>query len=97
MRIGNHGIPSGACTTRESAALCRGVAEKDEHIQSLEEKHFQARGAREHYRDAAKEQRDQDQRKHDSQLHEMQVEQRTLRETIAVKQDESTRLNRDNE
>ncbi|WP_080770617.1 DNA-binding protein [Pseudomonas fluorescens] len=73
------------------------VVEKDKHVQSLEEKHVQARGALEHYREAAKEQRDQDHRKHESQLHEMQVEQRKLRETIAVKQDESTRLNRDNE
>lgn len=71
--------------------------EKDRHIQSLEEKHVQARGALEHYREAVKEQRDQDQRKHETQLHELQVEQRKLRETIAVKQDESTRLNRDNE
>ncbi|VVO92908.1 DNA-binding protein [Pseudomonas fluorescens] len=80
------------CTNLESL-----VAEKDKHIQSLEEKHVQARGALEHYREAAKEQRDQDQRKHESQLHEMQVEQRKLRETIAVKQDDLTRLNRDNE
>lgn len=80
------------CTDLESL-----VAEKDKHIQSLEEKHVQARGALEHYREAAKEQRDQDQRKHESQLHEMQVEQRKLRETIAVKQDDLTRLNRDNE
>ena len=80
------------CTDLESL-----VTEKDKHIQSLEEKHVQARGALEHYRDAAKEQRDQDRRKHESQLHEMQVEQRKLRETITVKQDESTRLNRDNE
>ena len=80
------------CTDLESL-----VAEKDKHIQSLEEKHVQARGALEHYREAAKEQRVQDQRKHESQLHEMQVEQRKLRETIAVKQDDLTRLNRDNE
>lgn len=73
------------------------LSEKDRHIQSLEEKHVQARGALEHYREAVKEQREQDQRKHESQLHELQVEQRKLRETIAVKQDESTRLNRDNE
>jgi chromosome segregation ATPase len=73
------------------------VAEKDKQIQSLEDKHVHARGALEHYRVAAKEQRDQDQRKYESQLHEMQVEQRKLRETIAVKQDEATRLNRDNE
>ncbi|MBT2339828.1 MULTISPECIES: DNA-binding protein [Pseudomonas] len=80
------------CTDLESL-----VAEKDKHIQSLEEKHVQARGALEHYREAAKEQRNQDQRKHESQLHEMQVEQRKLRETIAMKQDDLTRLNRDNE
>jgi chromosome segregation ATPase len=80
------------CTNLESL-----VAEKDKHIQSLEDKHVQARGALEHYREAAKEQRDQDQRKHESHLHEMQVEQRKLRETIAVKQDDLTRLNRDNE
>ncbi|WP_455922637.1 DNA-binding protein [Pseudomonas putida] len=73
------------------------LSEKDRHIQSLEEKHVQARGALEHYREAVKEQRDQDQRKHETQLHELQVEQRKLRETISVKQDESTRLNRDNE
>jgi chromosome segregation ATPase len=73
------------------------LSEKDRHIQSLEEKHVQVRGALEHYREAVKEQRDQDQRKHESQLHELHVEQRKLRETIAVKQDESTRLNRDNE
>lgn len=80
------------CTDLESL-----VAEKDKHLQSLEEKHVQARGALEHYREAAKEQRNQDQRRHESQLHEMQVEQRKLRETIAVKQDDLTRLNRDNE
>lgn len=73
------------------------LSEKDKHVQSLEEKHIQARGALEHYREAVKEQRDQDQRKHETLLHELQVEQRKLRETIAVKQDESTRLNRDNE
>ncbi|MCE0460918.1 DNA-binding protein [Pseudomonas uvaldensis] len=80
------------CTDLESL-----VAEKDKHLQSLEEKHVQALGALEHYREAVKEQRNQDQRRHESQLHEMQVEQRKLRETIVVKQDDLTRLNRDNE
>ncbi|RJX74835.1 DNA-binding protein [Pseudomonas sp. LS-2] len=73
------------------------IVEKDRQIQSLEEKHVHARGALEHYRESVKEQRDQDQRRHESQLHESQVEQRKLRESLAVKQDESTRLNRDNE
>ncbi|MFL1547322.1 DNA-binding protein [Pseudomonas sp. O39] len=72
------------------------VSDKNKQIQSLEEKHVHARGALEHYRESVKEQREQDQRRHESQLHESQVEQRKLRESLAVKQDESTRLNRDN-
>lgn len=80
------------CTALESL-----VAEKDKQIQSLEEKHAHARGALEHYRESVKAQRDQDQRRHESQRHEMQVEQRKLRETLALKQDDLTRLNRDNE
>lgn len=73
------------------------VREKDAQIQSLEEKHVHARAALEHYRDAVREQREQDQRRHDSQLQQVQVELRKLQETLVVKQDESTRLNRDNE
>ncbi|EGH35109.1 hypothetical protein PSYJA_41407, partial [Pseudomonas syringae pv. japonica str. M301072] len=49
------------------------------------------------YRESVKEQRDQDQRRHESQLHESQVEQRKLQETLVLKQDDLTRLNRDNE
>ncbi|MCK9712299.1 DNA-binding protein [Pseudomonas syringae pv. syringae] len=73
------------------------LAEKEKQIQSLEEKHVHARGALEHYRDSVKEQRDQDQRRHESQLHQAQVEQRKLQETLVLKQDDLTRLNRDNE
>lgn len=73
------------------------VSDRNKQIQSLEDKHVHARGALEHYRDSVKEQREQDQRRHESQLHEAQIEQRKLRESLAVKQDESTRLNRDNE
>lgn len=73
------------------------VREKDARIHSLEEKHVHARAALEHYRDAVKEQREQDQRRHDSQLQQVQMELRKLQETLVVKQDESTRLNRDNE
>lgn len=73
------------------------VGDRDKQIQSLEEKHVHARGALEHYRQSVKEQRDQDQRRHEAQLHESQVEQRKLQETLALKQDDLTRLNRDNE
>ncbi len=77
--------------------LERRVQDKDVQIQSLEEKHVHTRAALEHYREAIKEQREQDQRRHDAQLQQIQVEQRKLQETLVVKQDESTRLNRDNE
>ncbi|MCF7532267.1 DNA-binding protein [Pseudomonas petrae] len=77
--------------------LERRVQDKDVQIQSLEEKHVHARAALEHYREAIKEQREQDQRRHEAQLQQIQVEQRKLQETLVIKQDESTRLNRDNE
>ncbi|WP_397453715.1 DNA-binding protein [Pseudomonas sp. NA-150] len=73
------------------------VGDRDKQIQSLEEKHVHARGALEHYRESVKEQRDQDQRRHETQLHQAHVEQRKLQETLVLKQDDLTRLNRDNE
>jgi chromosome segregation ATPase len=73
------------------------VAEKDEQIRSLEEKHLHARDALEHYRSAVKTQRDQDQRRHEDQQKQLQVEGRHLQQTLIIKQDEITRLNRDNE
>ena len=73
------------------------VHEKDEQIRSLEEKHLHARDALEHYRTAVKDQREQEQRRHDGQLQQIQVEHRQLQQTLSVKQDELSRLNRDNE
>lgn len=75
----NAGI-SQRCTDLEAL-----VVDRDKQIQSLEEKHVHARGALEHYRESVKEQRDQDQRRHEAQLHESQVEQRKLRESLAIK------------
>lgn len=73
------------------------VQEKDQQIRSLEEKHTHARDALEHYRTAAKDQRDQDERRHESQLHQVQQELTLLQQTLIVKQDELTRMIRDNE
>lgn len=73
------------------------VQEKDEQIRSLEDKHQHARDALEHYRASAKEQRDQDLRRHETQLQQVQQEQTILQQTLIVKQDEITRLIRDNE
>ncbi|MGO4100259.1 DNA-binding protein [Pseudomonas sp. TAF7] len=73
------------------------VQEKDEQIRSLEEKHLHSRDALEHYRNAVKEQRDQEQQRHEGQMQQVQVELRQLQQTLLLKQDELTRLNRDNE
>jgi len=73
------------------------LTDKEEQIRSLEEKHLHARDALEHYRTAVKDQREHEQRRHEGQLQLIQVEQRQLQQTLSVKQDELTRLNRDNE
>ena len=66
-------------------------------MRSLEEKHRHARDALEHYRSASREQREQDQRRHEAQVQQLQVEMRQLQQGMIVKQDELTRLHRDNE
>lgn len=73
------------------------LADKDEQVRSLEEKHRHARDALEHYRSASREQREQDQRRHETQVQQLQVELRQLQQGMIVKQDELTRLHRDNE
>ena len=71
------------------------LQDKDEQIRSLEEKHLHARDALEHYRQASKEQREQEQRRHETQVQQVQVELRQLQQTLIVKQDELTQINRD--
>ena len=71
--------------------------DKDEQIRSLEEKHLHARDALEHYREAIKEQRDQEQRRHEGQVQQIQMELRQAQQSAMVRQDEITQLNRDNE
>ncbi len=73
------------------------LAERDEQIRSLEEKHRHSRDALEHYRQASREQREQEQRRHEAQLQQMQMEIRQLQQGLILKQDESTQLNRANE
>ncbi|GAA6170306.1 DNA-binding protein [Sessilibacter corallicola] len=72
------------------------VTEKQSHIDSLEEKHRHNRDAMEHYRQSVKEQREQDQRNHEQQLHQLQAEIRALNQTLSVKQNDITGLNKDN-
>lgn len=73
------------------------VKEKDEQIQSLEQKHGHAREALEHYRASVKEQRDQDLSRHEAQVYQTQQQVTVLQQTLMVKQEEITRLIRDNE
>ncbi|WP_165681033.1 DNA-binding protein [Metapseudomonas otitidis] len=72
------------------------LQDRDRQIRSLEEKHQHARDALEHYRQASKEQREQEQRRHETQVQQLQVELRQLQQTLIIKQDELTQLNRDN-
>ncbi|RFP10963.1 integrase [Duganella sp. BJB488] len=71
------------------------LAENEAHRQSLEEKHLHARQALEHYRQSVKEQREADIRRHEQQVQQVQAELRLAQQTIAVKQDETTRLNQE--
>ena len=72
------------------------LKDRDAQIHSLEEKHRHARDTLEHYRQASKEQREQEQRRHESQVQQLQLETLQLQQTLIVKQDELTQLNRDN-
>ncbi len=60
------------------------LADKDEQVKSLEDKHRHARDALEHYRNASREQREQEQRRHEAQLQQMQVEVRQLQQGMIV-------------
>ncbi len=73
------------------------LQDKDEQIRSLEEKHLHARDALEHYRNAVKEQREQEQRRHEGQVQQIQMELRQAQQSALIKQDEITQLHRDNE
>lgn len=73
------------------------LRDRDEQVRSLEEKHRHSREALEHYRQASKEQREQEQRRHEAQLQQVQMELRQLQQTLILKQDEVTQLNRANE
>lgn len=64
--------------------------------QSLEEKLTHAHEAREHYRTASREQREQEVRRHEHQVQQLQAELRQANQTAIVKQNEITQMNKDN-
>lgn len=71
------------------------LAENERHRQSLEEKHVHSRDALEHYRQSAKDQRDQDHRRHEQQVQQFQAELRQYKLALAAKQEDVTRLNQE--
>jgi len=71
------------------------LADAERHQASLEEKHKHARDALEHYRTAAKEQREQEQRRHEHQVHGLQTELKQAQLALSLKQEELTRLNKE--
>lgn len=72
------------------------LEERDQRITSLEQKHTQAREALEHFRTAAKEQREQEVRRHDHALQAVQLELRQAGDTLTAKNHELQQLHRDN-
>lgn len=82
--------------TEHATGLERQMAERDTHIRSLEEKHQHAHEALDHFRNATKEQRDQDQRRHEHEVQGLQVTLRQANEVIGTKNEELLKLNRDN-
>lgn len=82
--------------TQQVADLSDRLKDNEAHRLSLEEKHQHAREALEHYRQSVKDQREQEQRRHEHQVQQLQVELRTLNQTVIVKQSELTQLYQDN-
>src|SRR5574343_577679 len=72
------------------------LVKEEAHRVSLEEKHRHAREALEHFRAAAKEQREQDQRQFEQQIQFLQGELRAAKDTANAKQQELIRSHGDN-
>ena len=72
------------------------LAKEDAHRVSLEEMHQHAREALEHFRSAAKEQREQEQRQFEQQIQFLQGELRATKDTVNAKQQELIRSHEDN-
>jgi len=80
---------------QELADLKVRLGDLEKHRDSLEKKHTQAREALDHYRQSVVDQREADARRHEEQQRQLQAELRLAQQTIAVKQEETTRLNRE--
>lgn len=94
-----HGLTQGKLREVETsnAALAQEVRDlrerldaQDLHRQSLEEKHQHARDSLEHFRQSAKEQREQEARKHGQEVLYLQGEVGSVTKALAIKQNEAT-------
>jgi len=81
--------------TEQVQGLEQRLSEQAAYRQSLEEKHEHARQALEHFRTAAKEQRDQEQRRHEQQVQQLQAEMRALNGTLSEKLSQLSQTSRD--
>jgi DNA repair exonuclease SbcCD ATPase subunit len=71
------------------------LIENDRHLQSIEEKHQHARASLEHFREAAREHRDQEMRRHEHQVQQLQADLRASQQAQAVKQEAITLQHRE--
>lgn len=83
--------------TQAGSDLESRLTDKNEQIRSLEEKHLHARDALEHYRNSIREQREHEQQRHEGQVQQLQMELRQAHQSLSMRQEDITRLNRDNE
>jgi chromosome segregation ATPase len=81
--------------TQQVCDLVERLAEHNGFRRSLEEKLQHAHEALEHYRTASREQREQEARRHEQQVQQLQAELRQANQTLIVKQNEITQLNKD--
>ena len=72
------------------------LADKEQQIRSLDEKHQHAREALDHFRQSNKEQREQEKTRHDHQVQLLQTEIRQLQAAQVSKQNEVTELTKSN-
>ncbi|SDD66627.1 DNA-binding protein [Kordiimonas lacus] len=72
------------------------LSEKASQIASLEEKHQHVRDSLEHYRQSVKEQRDAENRRFEHQMQQLHVEKRELTQKLGEKQEELSKMARDN-
>lgn len=82
--------------SRDLAGTQERLADLVRHTESLEEKNRHAQKSLEHFRQASREQREQEARQHEQQVQYLQGELHTLRQALAVKQHEAIAANQDN-